>query len=398
MSITDIFSVDIALRTGQNNTHESYLYSHLTGDKIHGVVTVRSHCDIRVDGIEVSFIGEERTILQTGKAYRQFQDLKYLIDDSSFPPGKLFKERHRYQFEFTFEVPDHLSPDVCNHKITSPTIRQAHLRPPPSFGDPSVSGLGGKLKDDYAPPTCKILYTIQAALFRNIPVIDKRDILLVHRIKLRVKPAVDEWPPLDLLSSVNDYCLEADHAVLDSRTKEEYGQLTVTLEPPKSFRLPLRDPHSLISSTVNLFLYYKVTGEQSDLPQLQSFRGKLVATTFYTASYYEDVPSKQKDFFGRPKNYSETHFPPFSYSIASLDWVPAEENCYVATLLVPITLPRLNFIPSFHTCLTSRVYALDLRLVVPGASPFYLRAPVHIYAQRDPSALPSYIATVGFDS
>lgn len=57
MSITDIFSVDIALRTGQNNTHESYLYSHLTGDKIQGVVTVRSHCDIRVDGIEISFIG-----------------------------------------------------------------------------------------------------------------------------------------------------------------------------------------------------------------------------------------------------------------------------------------------------------------------------------------------------
>ncbi|KAE8378069.1 hypothetical protein BDV26DRAFT_262214 [Aspergillus bertholletiae] len=398
MSITDIFTVDIALRTGQNNTHESYLYSHLTGDKIHGVVTVRSHSDVQVDGIEVSFIGEERTILQTGKAHRQFQDIKVLIDEAQLPPGKLFKERHKYHFGFTFEVPDHLSPDVCNHKITSPAIRLAHLRPPPSFGDPSVSGFGGKLKDDYAPPTCRILYTIQATLFRNIPVIDRWNILLVHRIKLRVKPAVDEWPTLDLMSSMNDYCLETDRAIVDSRSKEEYGQLTVALEPPKGFRLPLRDPHSLISNTVNLFLHYRVTGGQSDLPQLQSFRGQIIATTFYTASHYEDVPTKKKDFFGRPKNYCETPFPPFAYSIASLDWAALDDNCYVATLLVPVTLPRLNFIPSFHTCLTSRVYSLDLRLVVPGAAPFHLKAPVHIYAERDPSALPSYIATVGIDA
>ncbi|KAE8387005.1 hypothetical protein BDV23DRAFT_162150 [Aspergillus alliaceus] len=398
MSITDVLSVDIFLRSGQNNTNESYLYSHLTGDKIQGVATVRAHLDLRIDGIEIAFIGEERTALQTGKAYRQFQDLKYLIDESCLPPGKLFKERKKYEFAFEFEVPDHLSPEACNHRITSPAIRQAHLRPPPSFGDASVAGLGGKLKDDYAPPTCKILYTIQAALFRNIPVIDKRDILLVKKIKLRVKPAIDEFPPLDLLNSVNDYSLEADNVVYDSRSKEKLGQLSVVLQPPKSFRLPLRDPHSLVSITVTLFLRYKITGDQVELPQLQSFRGQLVATTFYTTTFHEDAPMKKQDFFGRPKNYSESQFPSFSYSIASLDWTQEEEDCYVAPLIVPVTLPRLNFIPSFHTCLVSRVYSLDLRLVVPGASPFYLKAPVHIYAERDPSALPSYIATVGFGS
>ncbi|KAE8353844.1 hypothetical protein BDV28DRAFT_164661 [Aspergillus coremiiformis] len=398
MSITDVLSVDIALRRGQDRTNELYLYSHLSGDRIQGVATVCSHYDLQIDGIEISFIGEERTTVQTGRTHRQFQEIKYLIADSYFPPGNLFKEREQYQFEFTFEVPDHLSPDACNHTTTSPMIRLAHLRPPPSFGDPSVSGLGGKLTDDYAPPTCKILYSIQVALFRNIPVIVKRDVLLVKRMKLRVKPAVDEKPPLDLLNSMNDYCLQADHVVLDGRSKEELGQLSVTLQPPKSFRLPLRDSHNLVSSTVNLVLRYHSTGDQPDLPQLQSFRGQLIATTFYTTTFHDDVPSKKKDFFGRPKNYSETQFPPFSYSIASLEWMADENHGYVASLPVPVTLPRLNLIPSFHTCLVSRVYALDLRLVVPGAPPFHLTTPVHIYAERDPSALPSYIASVGFDS
>ncbi|KAF7589807.1 hypothetical protein BBP40_003616 [Aspergillus hancockii] len=398
MSVTDILSVDISLRSGKNSTHESYLYSHLTGDKIQGVATVRAHCDLRLDGIEISFIGEERTTVQTGNAYRQFQDIKYLIDDSSFPPSKIFKENVKYQFTFSFEVPDHLSPDACDHRIASPLIRQAHLRPPPSFGDPSVSGLGGKLKDDYAPPTCKILYTIQASLFRNIPIIEKRDVLLVKRIKLRVKPAIDEIPPLDLMNTPNDYCLEQDREILDGRSKEVVGQLSILMEPPKSFCLPLRDPHALINSSINLLLRYESTVGQTELPQIQALRGQLVATTFYTTTFHEDVPTKKKDFFGRPKNFSETQFPPFSYSIASLDWMPDGDNCFVATLLVPVNLPRLNFIPTFHTCLVSRTYALDLKLVVPGASPFYLKAPAHVFAERDPSALPSYIASVGFDS
>ncbi|KAE8149855.1 hypothetical protein BDV25DRAFT_155472 [Aspergillus avenaceus] len=398
MSINDMLSVDISLRKGEYSSEESYLVSHLTGDKIEGLVTVRPHCDIRIDGLEVFFIGEERTTVQMGKVHRQFQNIKYDVDESGFPPMNKFKSKQRYRFKFDFEVRDHLPPEACTHAVASPVVRQAHLRPPPSFGDPTVSGLGGKLRDDYAPPTCRIVYTIQVNVLRNIPISDKKSVLMTRTLKLRVKPAIDATPPLDLMSSPNDYCLEQDHAVLDSRSKAPMGQLTVILDPPKSFCLPLRDPHSLVSSTVNMALRYETSEAHPELPQLQSFRGQLVATTFYTVTHHDDLPTKKKDFFNRPKNYSDTQFPPFSYSMASLDWVQVSHTMYETALLVPLTLPRLNFIPTFHTCLVSRIYALELRITVPGAAPFTLKAPVHIYAERDPSALPSYIAAVGFDS
>jgi hypothetical protein len=177
----------------------------------------------------------------------------------------------------------------------------------------------------------------------------------------------------------------------------------VTLEQPDCFWLPLRDPISFISKAVRLLLVYSPVnqGSSSTLPppDLKSLRAQIIVTTLYTTTFNDThPPSKKKDFFGRPLNFSDVELPLSIPSFPRLQWVPDDTGgSYTATVLVPVTLPKdKSFIPTFHSCLISRVYNLSFQLSVPGAaSAFRLRAPMQIGAERDPSALPSYNATLG---
>jgi len=63
---------------------------------------------------------------------------------------------------------------------------------------------------------------------------------------------------------------------------------------------------------------------------------------------------------------------------------------YTATLLVPITLPEdKNFVPTFHSCLISRVYTLYLHLSVHGPGvgdpSMTVKVPIQIAAQSSES-------------
>ncbi|KAJ9359063.1 hypothetical protein C8Q69DRAFT_477679 [Paecilomyces variotii] len=67
----------------------------------------------------------------------------------------------------------------------------------------------------------------------------------------------------------------------------------------------------------------------------------------------------------------------------------SSKTFYTASILVPITLPKSkSFVPTFHSCLISRTYALDLcvsyytpnaNLIAPSSS---LRVPIQITCER----------------
>ncbi|KAJ5114778.1 hypothetical protein NUU61_000537 [Penicillium alfredii] len=389
MDLSYLFSVDISLGDASNTT-AAYRVSHYTGDTVTGVVSLRSTCDVRFDVVELLLIGEERTTLLNETAHRRFYQSHFPLHETTLPSPRTIIKNRTYRFPFSFQVPDHLPPNSCSHNIASnPLIHQAHLQPPPSFGDATISGFGGQLRDDFAPPSCRILWLVQFRLLRKNIVSAEPEPILVKSLKLRVKPATDETLHLNLNRGSSEYCLQQTSMVAGKGSRE-LGTLTVTLEPPKSFYLPLRDPHSFIGNAVRLFLRYtptEPTEELLQLPRMRSLKGNITATTFYTTSSHHDIPAKKKDIFGKAKNYAEMKFPPWAADPVAGD--------YAATLLVPVNLPRQNFVPTFHSCLISRVYALSLQLGVHGASGISLRVPVQVSTHRDSLVLPSYHASVG---
>jgi hypothetical protein len=209
-------------------------------------------------------------------------------------------------------------------------------------------------------------------------------------------PAVDEGPPLVNISTFHqEYSLQHKEVIRDPRSQKSLGELAVTLELPNSFRLPLRHPHSLVSQAVRFILSYTPIDLNTAVPQLKYLRGKITSTTFYSATFHSDFPTKKRNFLGRPLNFCETNFPPFEYTIPRLEWKQDETGIYTAILLVPVILARENFIPTFHSCLMSRIYKLSFWVAVDKAKSFSLKTPIHISAERAGSALPSYNASVG---
>ncbi|KAL2803180.1 hypothetical protein BJX63DRAFT_412837 [Aspergillus granulosus] len=431
-----MLKVDIHLKNSplQGST-QTYVQSFATGETIDGVVSVFSQGDLAFENLHISFIGEQSTSIPSAtpsKATHQFLHLIQPLEDSILPSPKIFRSRTRYEIPFSFHVTDYLPATACPH-TSHPLVKAAHLHPPPSLGDATIAGFGGRLRDDLAPTACKIVYTIIVKLERPSITTGLQETIMEKRLKVRIKPHVGDIPLPDL-----DLGKLAEEYALFQRGDTQKGKLAVTLEPPDCFWHPLGDTVSLISKAVKLVLVYEppsstaTTSAARDsvtLPELKSLRAQITATTLYTTRFDGPrPPQKQRDFFGRPINFRDAEVPLELPSLPQLRWtrmdtqttptmgsnpelgpqpVPGSTSTstpgagagisYIATLLVPVTLTKdLSFVPTFHSCLISRIYSLNFQLEVKGASRgFRLKAPMKIAAERDPGALPSYNASLG---
>ncbi|KAI0411436.1 hypothetical protein F5X98DRAFT_54365 [Xylaria grammica] len=394
-----ILSVEFRLRGSTAASLSPYAKSFSTGEKIEGTATLCPRENMRFQDVSISFLGDEYTTVRHAKAHRQFLNMRQSVPDSLLPTPKLFTKGQKYDLEFSFTVPDHLSLNVCDHDTASRIVRQAHLRPPPSFGDPNVAGYGGKLLNDFAPRACIVVYTIQLTLRHNHPISGQAGRTLTKGLKVRIKPTTPSQPfPLrEAILCTHDFPSYGKRTVLQGSPKPILGTLSMTIEEPTTFCLPLRDPVMIISSSVKIRVVYTTTGDPV-FPQFKSVGGYLTSTTFFTATCHKDFPEKEKDFFGRPSNFDTVQFQPFSHSFTSLNWEPDGTDRYSATLPVPVLLPRENIIPTFHTCLLSRSYDLYLKVVVKDSAPFEFKVPAHVFAREDPLHLPSYGAAVELNS
>ncbi|KAL2845966.1 hypothetical protein BJX68DRAFT_241287 [Aspergillus pseudodeflectus] len=447
--------VDIHLRNSPfQGSAQTYVQSFATGETIEGIVSILPQDDLAFDKLHISFTGEQSTSIPSStpsKATHQFLHLIQPLPESSLPNPKIFARRTKYDIPFSFPVTDYLPATACPHS-SHPLVKAAHLHPPPSLGDATIAGFGGRLRDDLAPEDgCKIVYTIIARLERPNPTSGIQETIMERRVKVRIKPHVGETPlpDLDLGSALEgEYSLFQDGVVRNSSTKKGGGRLAVTLEKPKCFWHPLGDTVRLISKAVRLTLVYTPSASSAGgpaqagsspattpaLPEIKSLRAQITATTLYTTQINAPLhpPQKRRDFFGRPINYRDAEIPLSLPSLPQLRWTrvqgnqdhgqnsspnpgsehgpnspspppvpqPATETgvvSYVATVLVPVTLTKdKSFVPTFHSCLISRIYSLSFQLDVKGASTsFKLRVPMTIVAERDPAALPSYNASLG---
>lgn len=344
-------------------------------------------------------VGDEYTTVNHAKAHRQFLNVQCPTQDHLLPSPRVLEKDRKYHIPFSFTVADHLPLSACDHETAGHAVRKAHLRPPPSFGDAMVAGYGGKLRDDFAPRECRIVYTIQFNLRRSHLTSGQISTIFTEIFKLRIKPSTqtEPFPSQEPIRYIQESPFYGKQTILPGRSKLALGTLSMSIEQPTSFRLPIHDPVSLISSSIRIQVIY--TAEADPIfPQFKSVGGHLTSTTMFTNVFHKDFPEKKKNSLGRALNYDVEQFPPFSHSFSSLDWKQdSESNRYSATLLVPVTLPRQNLIPAFHACLISRTYHLHIKVAVKDGAPFEFKIPAHVYAREDPSHLPSYDATVGLD-
>ncbi|KAI5202625.1 hypothetical protein E4T39_04657 [Aureobasidium subglaciale] len=421
--------------------------SYSTLDKLSGKVEIAVSHSTRFEEIDIQFIGTTKTFLEkmastpglTGgmSAFHQFLKLRQPISESSYPQPRILEPGRTYDFPFVFVVPQQLLPRVCRHEVHHESVRDCHLQLPPSLGTVTKH-------DDMGPDMAKIQYQI-AARITAASEIDGIPKELAKRMKtIRIVPTVDEQPPVNVLGPDSDYILRSEKNIKKGVFKGKLGTLVIEAEQPRSLRLPKSyDPgESTISTMVTVKLRFDPSDAKSQPPRLGSLSSKLKTFTWYAVGARMALPKKKDSVYDHRQGVHSMSMPLSSRCMASVEWTPRREsvledewlarrdsglsnhelpkysspstnykgqNFWTAEIVVPVALPKdKHFVPTFHSCLVSRTYSLNLSLGVHSAGVGFpsvdLKLPLQISAEgggevsvlsRSASAVEERLAELG---
>jgi hypothetical protein len=356
-----------------------------------------------------------------------FLKLRQPIEDIEYPTPRVLEGGRSYQFPFTFVVPDRLLPQVCTHTKKNAHVERSHTMLPPTLGDPMLASNGKTLLDDMAPEMSQIAYIVRASVHqKQLAGNGVKSIAAVAK-KVRIIPFVEEEPPVEIIGS-SFLCMSKEKSVKRGTLRGKLGRLVASTSQPKPIQLlPLTcEPSDTVSTvaTVNL-RFDPVRNEQP--PPLGTMTSKLRASTFYSSSPWDDFPFSTGVPYAQVGRGLYTESVPLStMCVASAQWTKQSssndslrrdstqsssdasigpsacfngETYYTASIVIPVTLPKSKaFVPTFHSCLMSRTYSLDLSLTyhTPATNimtpTISLRLPVQFTSQTTyPESLKSFL-------
>ncbi|KAK1139273.1 hypothetical protein N8T08_001119 [Aspergillus melleus] len=249
---------------------------------------------------------------------------------------------------------------------------------------------GRPLPDDMCPNACQISYLIRVSVTNQSdrPTDPPKTLADVGK-KLRIQPTFDEQPPLNIAEDDEYYRFSTVSDVKRGLLREKVGCLEVTASQPGALKLPSPGSSSDAEFSTRTTVALRFTPEGNEKPpQLENLTVKLKACTFFAANYWSNTPTNPHGLVFPPRDeavYTKT-VPVLSSSISSVQWSPVSgekrssqdskmsnsptesmpattDTYYTASITAPIVLPRYKtYVPTFHSCLISRVYSLDLKV------------------------------------
>lgn len=386
-----------------NNKRTTYT----TLDKLEGVVNITAPTDTSFDDVEIEFVGTSRTYVERlttaaaisgrSEAFHQFLKLQQPRMQQHYPENKILEAGKTYSFPFLFVVPQQLLPRVCQHRVVSPSLRDQHLQVPPSFGDRD-GALKKDALDDMVPDMASIRYGVFARVSKMKPAESgtTRTTIISKARRLRIVPASDEQPPLDVSSDDAEYTMRKERTIRKGVLKGKQGTLVMQASQPPSMRLRARSDSEQQPSMATIMLRFDPADEKASPPRLGSLTSRLKVCTYFACTARQCMPSKHASLMDLSQGLHSEQLSLSSRCVANVEWTKHDPNkletlerrdsaysemsaidgslpepsgsykgnsYYIAKLLVPINLPTSKaFVPTFHSCLISRVYQLKLEL------------------------------------
>ncbi|KAK4990610.1 hypothetical protein LTR50_002466 [Elasticomyces elasticus] len=405
--------------------------SYSTLDKLEGVVSITALSDTRFDTVEIDFVGTSKTFVERltaapsingrSEAFHQFLKLSQPIPETSIPPLRTLEAGKTYDFPFLFVIPQQLLPRICQHRISSESVRDAHLQLPPTLGDHEIEG--DVHSDDIAPWMAKISYAVLAKITRTKDD-GQASVVAIKTQRVRIRPAMDEAAPLTVDHKHSDYHLRKEKNIKKGVFKGKLGVLVMEAAQPKSLRLQVPENDASTTTMVTVKLRFDPREESSQPPRLGSLVSKLKIATYFATKAFRNYPAKVDTMLDLAQGVHTEQLALSSRCVAGVEWrqrsvsapqsplrrrdsavstasmdessTPQASERYngrvfhTANILVPITLPsNKTFVPTFHSCLVSRTYSLTLQLSCNGvAGPtLELKVPVQVSAAASTEAV-----------
>ncbi|KAI1143211.1 hypothetical protein F5Y05DRAFT_146593 [Hypoxylon sp. FL0543] len=388
-----------------NDHYNSRVYT--TGSEVSGHVTIYPQSDVRFDSLQVVLLGTSRTLMDAVSipqtTSHTFLKLVMPIPESSYPVPRVFEAGVTYKVPFTFVIPSTLTLNACSHQLAIDTVQEHHVRLPPTVGSWE--------KDDFAPNMSRIQYTIKARVYREDVAGEVPTKVMDAGKEIKVLPAVAEDAPLNITKHDDLYTMAKSKTLRRTILSPKSGRVTITAtQPPAAMLSP--DGQTITPTTIPLDLEFDPASSDVRPPKITGVTSKVTAVTYFSAvgiNHYPNLRDWHRAFGTEGRgSYSGTtsvvvgplgevkwnrHLTTqarrdsgygseiTSSSDSDLPTRPAPTKrskdsvpspiIHTARLQVPIQLPahKRTFVPTFHSCITSRVYVLWLTVtLVSGGS------------------------------
>ena len=427
--------IEITLNDEQK---DAFCPTYTSLEPIQGEVTITTSSDMSFDDLYITFEGSIKTYVEIAsssptkdrtKAFHTFLRLVQPMDENTaFPRPRVIEAGKPYKFPFNFNVPEQLLPQSCKHKKAENFPENTHLKLPPSLGDPMVSAVGKSLMDDMSPDMGSVAYSVRCRITGGKGTSGKLRVLAEASKKLRIIPAVSEEPQMTAESGLNDdYKLRKEKTIKKGFLKPKLGRLVIQSAQPTSLRLPpvRSETEASVTTMATVNVRFDPADESCQPPRLNNLQAKLKVATYYASVPMRSLPTHSNDFrFNSIQGLYVETLNLSSRCLGNQQWEKCEASSsgrqdsgwsgpkpdipepssaykggsfYTANIVVPISLPKSNkvFVPTFHSCLLSRVYAIDLFLSIQPPSTtvtspvLHLKIPVQISSEGNPNALPA---------
>ncbi|KAE8379012.1 hypothetical protein BDV26DRAFT_291724 [Aspergillus bertholletiae] len=369
-------SIELAKHHGLENTYTTF-------DQIQGTASITVDSDTPVENISILFegtakvsIGRETCTLSSAQATQTFLQLRQPITRGTEAVPKVLHPGCSYKIPFTFVVPQYLPCHSCNHDTSCSDLQHAHLQLPPTLDD-SRLGRGKWPTPNYASSgKCRISYRVRVVLPKGAIPQSRRLSRPVGCTKnVRVLPTAVHAPHPGPSLVSSEVCTRRKKILSRGFAHPGLGELVLEASHISALSLPDPIESNDMHSTMSINLRFNPLADAAP-PQLRKVCARLQASTFYSLTPWEDYPS-WTDWglaTGWDRGAFTETFPVMAFSMGSLGWEkhrsPTDDgtsSCgyyyYTASIVLPIVLPphRIHT-PTFHSCLISRTYSLNLRL------------------------------------
>ncbi|KAK4465251.1 hypothetical protein QBC42DRAFT_261913 [Cladorrhinum samala] len=381
---------------------------YTSSSPVAGDVTITTKRDVRFDSIQIVLIGNTKASFD-GMSFPQevthtFLKMVMPISESVYPIPRVLETGHTYTIPFNFVIPNQLTINACNHDRLSDQLQDHHVLLPPS--------LGGFQKDDMAPRMTKIEYVIKARVLSEPVLGGKKTRIVEATQQIQVLPASSEEPPLNVTEKDKLYNMSKTKAIRKTFLGTKVGRLTATALQPSAAVVSADGTCLKARPTARISLTYDPESPTMPPPQITTISGKITAHTYYSSGTISSFPNlgvwnqpyildRRGHFFtsvplppiGAPEKqpswkhrFTSTTRRDSGYGSESSDSSGPTDKAksrsgskntkspvyLTSTLDIPFDLPtdKKTFVPTFHSCIASRVYTLSLSIGVAakGAS------------------------------
>ncbi|KAJ5873181.1 hypothetical protein N7455_003724 [Penicillium solitum] len=370
--------IEIQLKGEENGPKDSYT----TGSVVEGTVVITMPQNLPLGTVAIFFQGISQVrfyrAINHGRSKTQhtFLSLRQPPDEMKLPTPRISKKGQQYKFPFSFIIPEKLPPRSCSHFTQSEQIENSHRKLPATFGDRGCS----LAIDGFASAMTCVSYRIRVKLSTPL----STEVLLTETRCVPVIPTALEEPPVEVEGN-SLYLTQRNISLGKGLSGSQSGQLSVEVVQPKPVQLPSfgEGAHNNASTVATMKLEYVGVANP---PMLRSISSGLSVITMYSATPWVNRPDMiyPSSFGHGNRGMHRDELPLSKLCIESVEWTrqpltsPNQDMCpqspvdrsdppfmtyrYTASIVVPVTLPKTIFAPTFHSCFVSRVYLVNLSL------------------------------------